>query len=220
MCWNAEVSLNTFMITSFGLFILYLLNYEKFYLAFVFSYVIMQLIEYFIWIYFDNKNILRIFGFLTFVLIFLQPIIMLSFTKHKWLIKYYIILIILWFIFCFIQGNLKFSFIPYVAKNKHLSWNWTNNQLFINGFFIIYLIFLFGIAFVYVNNVIFIIGFITLLYSWYNYSKYKTISSMWCWMVNFFTIILIIHAIFNIYIPKSYITYILDNSIYDMIYKK
>lgn len=216
MCWNAEVSLNTFIMTSICLVILYLVNYNPFYLIFVFLYIFMQLIEYFMWTNIDNKKTLVPLSILSFIIIFIQPIILLLFTKHRWLIKYYILANIIWFVFCYIQGNLHFSFAPYVAKNKHLSWNWTDNEIYMFGFFTIYLIILFGTSFVYINSIIFIIAVISLLYSIYNHFQYKTIASIWCWMVNFFTIILVIHALCKEYIPQSRITYLLGNSIYDI----
>jgi len=192
MCWSAEVSLNTFIFSSISLLILYLLNYDYFHLALILSFVFMQLIEYFIWIYINNKKILKYFGFLTYLLIFFQPIIILSFTIYSWLIPYYIFLHLLWLCISFLFLNLKFNFLPIVGENKHLNWNWTDNQIYIYGFFIIYLPFLFGISYIYTNLFIFIIALFTLLYSIYNYSKYKTISSMWCWSVNFLIFIMFI----------------------------
>ena len=147
MCWSAEVSLNTFIFSLLSLFVLYLLKYDYFHLALILSFIFMQLLECFIWIYINNKKILKYFGFLTYLLIFFQPIIIMSFTMYSWLIPYYILLHLLWLCISLLFLNLEFNFLPYVSKNKHLSWNWTNNQIYINGFFTIYLPFLFGISY-------------------------------------------------------------------------
>lgn len=200
MCWSAEVSLNTFILSTTSLLILYLFNYDTFHLALILSFVFMQLLEYFIWIYINNKKILKYFGFLTYVLIFLQPIIILSFTVYSWLIPYYILLHLLWLCISLLFFNLEFNFLPKVGENKHLNWNWTDNQIYIYGFFTIYLPFLFGISYLYANPFIYIIALFTLLYSIYNYSKYNTISSMWCWSVNFLILIMFIDLFYKIII--------------------
>ena len=65
MCWNAEVSLNTFLFSSFVLcLIIYNNTYTQYkikdfnniwiYLFFV-SFILMQLFEFFIWRNVDNK---------------------------------------------------------------------------------------------------------------------------------------------------------------------
>jgi hypothetical protein len=92
MCWSAKVSLETFIIGFIQLIILYLLKYDIKLIAVVFSFIFIQLLEYFIWININNKKISKFYCFLTFIIIFLQPIIVLYFTKYSYLIKYYIIL--------------------------------------------------------------------------------------------------------------------------------
>ena len=57
MCWSAEVSLQTFITTVIGLTIAYHLNYDIFVIALVFSFVFIQLIEYFIWTYIKYPRI-------------------------------------------------------------------------------------------------------------------------------------------------------------------
>jgi hypothetical protein len=203
MCWSAEVSLNTFLISTLALIVLYTMNYDAFHIALVFSFVIMQLIEYFMWIYIHQPSILQIFGFLSFVLIFVQPIIILLFTNYCWLIPYYILLHILWLIVCIFFTNLQFQFMPYVAKNKHLAWNWSKNQIYIYGFFAIYLTFWLGTIYKFGFFAIFILAVLTLLYSIYNYNEYNTMSSMWCWIANLFIIILVIDALYKMHLNNK-----------------
>jgi hypothetical protein len=203
MCWSAEVSMNTFLASSFALFILYMLNYDTFHIALVFAFVIIQLVEYFMWIYINDRKRLKIFGLISFLVIFFQPIIILLFTKYDWIIPYYILLHLVWIFFCALCTNLKFDFLPYVAKNKHLAWNWTDNQIYIYGFFTIYLIFWLGTIYYNANTFVFILSMLTLLYSIYNYSRSNTVSSMWCWSANLFIICLVIDALYKIHLKTK-----------------
>jgi hypothetical protein len=202
MCWSAEVSLNTFLMTSFAMFVLYILNYDTFHIALIFAFVLIQLVEYFMWIYINDKRRLRAVGFISFVVIFLQPIIILLFTKSSWIIPYYVLLQLIWFCFFVLFTDLKINFTPYVAKNKHLSWHWTHSQIYIYGFFAIYLTFWLGTIFYYAKPFVSILAILTFLFTLYNYNKYNTASSMWCWSVNLFVIFVVIDAVYQIYLSN------------------
>ena len=84
MCWNAEISLNTFL---FGcmtiLFIYYTNTYTRYksllfdnlwYYIFLFVIISMQLLEYFIWKKIHNKSINQLLSKIGLFIIFLQPI--------------------------------------------------------------------------------------------------------------------------------------------------
>lgn len=199
MCWNAEVSLHTFLVSFISTIVLYYIGYDKLILSFIMSFIIMQLVEFFMWIYIKQPDILRIFGIISFILIFIQPIIVLYYANYAYIIKYYLVLQLLLLIICILFFQLRlssFKFLPYVAKNGHLSWNWIyNNEVYIHGFFTIYLVFFLGTLFIKQYYVLFAICVLTLLFSMYNYSKYKTVSSMWCWIANFIVILILIDAI-------------------------
>ena len=92
MCWNAEVSLNTFIFSIFVLSLVYYNNnYTKYkiyhfdnqwmyiFLLLAFS---MQLIEFFIWKNINNKYYNKIFTILAFILVFCQPIASLMLLKN------------------------------------------------------------------------------------------------------------------------------------------
>jgi hypothetical protein len=195
MCWSAKVSLETFIISFIQLIILYLLKYDIKLIAIVFSFIFIQLLEFFIWIYIKNIKISKFYCSLTFIIIILQPIIILYFTEYSYLIKYYIILQFLIFIISKLFYNLEFDFIPTVAPSKHLSWNWTNNYIYIFLFNIVYLLFFLGAIYLTGNYILFILAIITYIYSSYNYDKDGTTSSMWCWIANIGIIFLLIDAV-------------------------
>lgn len=84
MCWNKEVSLNTFLF-SFGVLLLIIynnkytqykikeLNNIRFYM-FLSSIIFVQLLEYFIWININNSFYNQIFTTLVILLTLLQPV--------------------------------------------------------------------------------------------------------------------------------------------------
>lgn len=67
MCWNAEISLNTFIFAIFSMIMVIMLNKVEFkIILFVFSVSLMQLLEYYTWNNINNKEIifkLSIIGF-------------------------------------------------------------------------------------------------------------------------------------------------------------
>jgi hypothetical protein len=198
MCWSAEVSLQTFITSFIQLIFLYLLKYDIKSIAIILSFIFIQLLEYFIWTYIKHKKLSKFFSFLTFILIFFQPIIILCFTKYSYLIKYYVILEALIVIILILFFNLQFDFVPRVAPSKHLAWNWTSNDIFMRYFGIVYILFFLGAIYLTGNYIIFVFSIITYLYSMYNYHKDGTISSMWCWIANIGILIMLFDAILKI----------------------
>jgi hypothetical protein len=200
MCWNAPVSLTSFLIGISIISILFYLDYDIKYIIIAISFIFMQLVEFFIWIYIKNKRISYYLSLLTFIIIFLQPILILYFINdYKYLIIYYVIIQLFIFLFSLFFLNLTFNFKPIVASNNHLYWNWTSNSFYFLSFGLIYLLFFLGAIYLTGHKIIFLIAIITYIYSVYNYTKYKTVSSMWCW----FAIILIIYMLFDAIYSKT-----------------
>lgn len=198
MCWNATVSLQTFVVSFVSLLVLYYIKYDKLILAYTFSFVLMQLLEFFMWVFIKKITALHILSLLSFILIFIQPIIVLYYAKYAYIIKYYLLLQFLLFVVCVFFFDLRlssFTFSPYVAKNLHLSWNWMHNDIYFAGFCIIYLLFYLGPLYTKHYYWMFGISVFTLLFSIYNYSKYKTVSSMWCWIANLIIMVAIADAL-------------------------
>jgi hypothetical protein len=206
MCWSAEVSLNTFLSGALLTTVIYLLNpNDIFAIVFILSFLIMQLLEYFIWINIKEKGKLRFYGFLTFLLIFLQPILLLHITQNYNYIILYIMLQLSALIFSLIFfNNIEFLFLPHVAKNGHLAWNWSNSHIYITIFSIIYLIFYLSTIYIYTNPLIFILLVIAFIYSLYNYLRFYTAASMWCWVANILITIYLILAIYKFDAKTNY----------------
>jgi len=91
MCWNQYVSINTFL---FGIFTLWFIKINNTYsdykidffkneyvYLFILSIVLMQLIEFFLWINIHNKSINHNLSILGFLLLVVQPITALYLIK-------------------------------------------------------------------------------------------------------------------------------------------
>ena len=94
MCWNKEVSLNTFLFSSFVyLLILYnnkytfykIPDFNRFWIcAFVGVVILMQLVEYFIWRNIDNIFYNKLFTICAMIVLFVQPITtIMNITDNK-----------------------------------------------------------------------------------------------------------------------------------------
>ncbi len=210
MCWNKDVSINTFL---FSIFILLLIIYNNKYtqyklneinniFAYVFllSFILMQLIEYFIWQNINNLYYNRILSFCAASLIFIQPISSLFVLKN--ISERNILLLI--YLSIGIPYNLykinNINFTTSVANNGHLKWNWINKgDKYTYSGYLFYLLFLF---YPLVREKLYFtsfIAFILLLISFLTFFKDGTADSMWCWSVNFIMLYFAVKLL--IYLP-------------------
>jgi len=193
MCWNSEVSLNTFLFSSFVLFlVIYNNNYTQYKikelnniwtLLFLASFIFMQLFEFFIWRNLNNKFYNYLFSVLGMLLITSQPFFSLMMLSNIYLRN---ILVFIYLVFAIplsiynIYNNSNIH--SEVGKNGHLRW------FFMKTTPIIYLGWLFFLLFSLFYEGKwggFLFGLITLIITTINYmNDDKTIGSMWCWVVN------------------------------------
>lgn len=211
MCWNKDVSLNTFC---FGSFVLCLIIYNNAYTQykiddlnnvyryiFFMSFILMQLIEYFIWINIKNPLYNSIFTALATLLLIFQPIASIMLisdnTVKKMLLQSYLLFIVPLTIYKFDIQILNSS----VSKLNHLRWNamFSYNYFYdIIGFIIWLFFFLFPLFYERLTFAL-MFGLLTLMLVTYNYYKDDTIGSMWCWIVN--TIMIYYAAYLLLYLP-------------------
>ena len=203
MCWNAEVSLNTFIFSIFVLSLVYYNNnYTKYkihhfdnqwmyiFLLLAFS---MQLIEFFIWKNINNKYYNKIFTILAFILVFCQPIASLMLLKNYLLrniiLLPYLIIGIPYIIY--IIYTKKFRSI--VSSSGNLIWN-----IKIHRFCFWIWLFLLLFSFIYEQKWGHILFAIVTL-SIFIYKERSTTGSVWCWFINSISIYLAIYLLF--YLP-------------------
>lgn len=191
MCWNAAVSLNTFLFSSFILLLIIYNNYftqykiKEFntiwvYLFFV-SFILMQLIEFFIWKNINNKFYNNIFSICGALLLIIQPIISIMIISNikvrNLLLLFYLLLAVPYSIYKFFTKDIH----TVISENGHLNWKFFEiTPLIWSGW-----LFFFLFSFVYEKKYFgLIFGLITLFISFINYKNDHTVDSMWCWSVN------------------------------------
>ena len=191
MCWNEDVSLNTFLFSIFVLLlILYNNTYTRYKIPFFYgvwkyiffiSFISMQLIEFLIWRNIDNTFYNNVFSTMAALLIFIQPIISLmllpDISLRNNLLVMYLVFFIPYFTHKFINNDMKSQ----ISNKGHLEWLFLDtNMLLFFGW-----LFFFLFSFFYTRTIgILLFGIILFCISCYNYYNDKTIGSMWCWIVN------------------------------------
>jgi hypothetical protein len=193
MCWSASVSLNTYILGLFACIFSYMNNRIKLSNLFFYqSFMLMQLIEYFIWKkQFSNKLLSQI----AYILIFSQPIfgiLLIENIKLKYisLICYIIFLIILFIINPW--NSIEFKSIP--SSNGHLSWKWLKLSIPI---LLIWLVFLSLNTIIKKDYLSLIFFNSTAIISYVLFYKTLTWGSLWCWISNFLALYLIGDVFYN-----------------------
>jgi hypothetical protein len=195
MCWNASVSLNTYIFGLFASLFSYYNGISNIYI-FIFyqSFISMQLIEYFIWTKaFSNKLLSQIGLFL----IICQPFLNIINIKTlpytvPYLLAAYIIFIVILYTIIVPFNTIDFSTVP--SKNGHLSWKWLDLNIYI--IFIWY-------AFLSIRWIIdkefltLIVITALLIITLVLYKDTNTFGSMWCWTANIISLYLIFEVFYK-----------------------
>ena len=204
MCWNATVSLNTFLFSFFAVNFAYFNNVINIYeYLFFYSFISMQLIEYFTWKnlnkkHLNNKKINRLLSQLGMLLVFMQPLFFIlipnnvKFNIKATLITLYVICLV------FLGYLIKYDYSMVKAPNGHLAWNWLNVPVF---YIFIWVTFLLIILLYAKKYILFAINAIIFLAIYYTYYKTNTWGSLWCWIANIMAVLLIMRTFFKSSIP-------------------
>lgn len=194
MCWNANVSLNTYIFSLFACIFAYFNNKIGLMpLIFIQTWLSMQLIEYFIWSKtFSNRLLSQI----AFIFIFSQPIFGILSISNDNIIKYVYLFCYLLFItiVMILKPWSKIDFSSTPSKNGHLAWNWSKYP---NILLLIWFMFL-SIKFI-INKEWFILGLVTIsaLITFALYHKTHTWGSLWCWLANLVSLFLILSVFYD-----------------------
>jgi hypothetical protein len=231
MCWNAEVSLNTFLFSSFVLtLIMYNNAFTKYKIqelnnvwiyAFFASFIIMQLVEFFIWRNINDKYYNHIFSLFALGVLFIQPICSLMILSNvllrNMLLTIYLLLTMPYCVYIIITHytyNAKCAFDNYSAKCAidlyrhnglysvkskagHLEWKFMDSipmYLWINWYFFLFFSLVYEKLWLGILFAILTIGIIQ-----YKYHTDNTFGSMWCWVIN--TIMIYYAGILLFYLP-------------------
>jgi len=197
MCWNASVSLNTYLLGLFASIFSYYNRIGNFLsVLFYQSFIIIQLIEYFIWTKtFSNRLLSQI----AFIIIYFQPILnIIKIEKNKKLIPYllvaYITFIIILYTAFIPLNTINYSSVP--SKNGHLSWNWLDINIYIIFIWYAFLSIRWIIDKMY-PTLIFVTIF--LIITIILYKDTNTFGSIWCWACNIISFYLIFAVFYKDY---------------------
>ena len=210
MCWNKEVSLNTFLFSGFVLLLIYYNNtYTKYKVAefdsiwvyiFFCSFIFMQLIEYFIWKNINNAFYNSFYSILAVYLLIFQSIVILMMLNNANLrgimLVCYMLIAVPFCIYMFATKHVNTT----VSAMGHLKWNFLTYLTSYEPYYIMVWLFFFLFSLFYNKNYHgFIFGLVTLFITLYTYVKDGSFGSMWCWIVNS---IMIYYAVYLlIYLP-------------------
>ena len=188
MCWNAQISINTFIITLFSIILAYLNKTESNkLLVYVFVFSLIQLLEYFIWTDLKKNGgngsgvntVLSNIGMLVLVLECYASINLINNTSiRNYSLIVFTCLVLLGMVFHgYTTANTS------VGSNGHLQWNWTNSTTL---YTIIYLIFFIGSAFLWKNNTFIKIMLISslIISAIWAYLINGGLGTLWCWIAN------------------------------------
>lgn len=213
MCWNSDISLNTFIFGIFALLFIYITNtYSKYkshtfdnpiiYL-FILEVLSIQLLEFFLWKNLKNVYINKLISTIMGCIIITQPATLILMIDNINIKKILFLLYILFGFIVLLYKSNPINFHTTVGKDGHLIWEWLNHKGYANILLAIGLLF-YVIPLIYINNSLLILFvFTSLLISLIFYFKYKTFGSMWCWLSNTF----LLYVIIDILIIKPFIEY-------------
>lgn len=191
MCWNAAISLNTFLFSSFVLLLIIYNNAFTAYkipelnnpwiYAFIASFVLMQLIEFFIWRNINNRFYNNVFSILASLLLAMQPAISIMILSN---IQLRNILLTLYLLLAVPYSAYKLStkrIYTEISSRHHLIWNFFDITQIIRGIWLFFLLF----SLVYEQKWFAVIfGLVALLVAYINYKNDGSVRSIWCWGVN------------------------------------
>jgi hypothetical protein len=200
MCWNADVSLKTFSIGATSLLLTTILkNIPVYDILFFLSFMSIQLVEYFIWTYYNQPSLNSLATLVGAIVILLQPVTSMgtmyrSPALHKTMYKMLIIygLFVLYYISTIKIRDWKETFRSYRGENGHLVWNWMSKKNINVPLACAYMFFFFIPLILNKDLTTLITALITLGVSLFYFYKYDTWATMWCWVSNLVAFALIV----------------------------
>jgi hypothetical protein len=185
MCWNANISLQTFIFSTVPLVLcLYynLIDIKK-YLIYQ-TFFSMQLVEYFLWTFLHSKTWNRIFSIIGFILIFLLSFFSIFVSQDKF--RNHVLALYILFIM-YILTTIPIKFHTSIAPNKHLSWEWLNLPVPIIILWTLFFMYS-SVYSIYLGNfkdiIIMLFTAFIYLFSLHAYYSTNTFGTMWCWIAN------------------------------------
>ena len=201
MCWNAEISISTFVFGVAAMVIAYINKTETLpWIMLYISVAAMQLLEFLIWRgWFDNK-VLSMIGLM---ILMLQPVAAgLVIVNNSYKMIYYALYLV--YVIIFLVHYSPFDFSTVANKNGHLQWNWLKASPMHIAIWTSFILIAVALSDVSVFSKSCIILFIITLtcISWYIYNKQGTWGSVYCSFINFMFVVILAKAFYSQYSAK------------------
>lgn len=192
MCWNEDVSINTFMFACGSLAFIFVTNRftryktpffdNPFMYLFFLAVANIQFMEFFLWKHLKNKQQNEYFSKLLLFFIVLQPLFLIAMIPE---LTFRCIMLILYLFYFLVYSYLiKTKCYTSIGKNGHLCWEWMNFKGKYKILILFFLLF-YIIPALKINNTLLTLFIIILLcLSLLFYFKYNTFGTMWCWISN------------------------------------
>ena len=207
MCWNQDVSLNTFLFACLVLLFIYITNtYTKYKtptfdnpLVYLFLFLVagMQLIEFFLWRNLKNKKINEQLSKIASVDVFMQQLTLIllipNLTIRVGMAVSYLLFVLFYTTYKSIYDPIQYY--TTVGVNGHLSWGWTNYTGYETIWAIICLFFYVSAALLINNFILSLFLLTTMFISFIFYYKYNTLASMWCWLLSTFLLYFLVNIL-------------------------
>lgn len=189
MCWSAEVSLQSFLIGLTATLIATQKGLSLPITIFCLTIVFMQLIEYGVWTWYENKTVNFSASLAAAFLLFLQPIASLLTLPSKDILLALQAYLGLSFLTLFLKrGPLTERYQMVQGSNGHLVWMWLQKDWQTGVSLAIYFLFLLGPLVLRAQWELLALALGTLGFSLYSFYKDNTWGSMWCWLVNYLVV--------------------------------
>jgi hypothetical protein len=215
MCWNADISLNTFLFASLTLVFVWAANTftkykyslfeNKFMYLFFFATAAMQLVEFFLWKNLKNAPMNRFLSTLaSWVIVVQQVTLMLmipSAALRRGMLLLYAAVLGAFILYKKIWSPIRFY--TTVAKNGHLSWEWLGFKGFELIWMAIGLMFYVIPLFFIEQKAMFYVISTMLVISLFLYFKEGTFGTVWCWASN----LALLYVLANILLVQPFYEY-------------
>lgn len=184
MCWNADVSLQTFLLGSAAIVVAGLQGVSAPILFFCATIVSMQLIEYVVWSNYDNPIVNRNASLAAAILLWIQPIASILTLPTGSLMLAFLLPYLALSLYDSLRTRQTIDYSMTRAANGHLQWNWLTQNYKSYTSLAVYFLFLFTPMILSEQYELVMLALLTLAITLYTYWKMNTWGSMWCWIVN------------------------------------
>lgn len=201
MCWNAQISLCTFIFALAASIISLVSGYGHWrQFVFLMSFASMQLLEFFIWTYIGNASVNRILSALGLALIMLQPIAAGFYINGARNALIYSAMYTVFLIF-FFAYHAPFDFSTVVNSNGHLQWNWLNTSAIVTILWTAFVLSAIWMSCKTTVNKLLIITLIVSMtvVSWWNFKSSGTWGTVYCSFVNIAFLFIMIKVFYRLY---------------------